>query len=177
MEAKKLKNIGVELMHGDITECGDDIIVNAANTSLWLGAGVAGAIKAKGGISIEKEAMAKGPVKPGQAVATGAGKLKARFIIHAAVMEEDLRTNEQYIREAVRNSLKLADSMGMGSIVFPALGTGVGRFPLKKCAKAMLEETVAFDAAGPEHVKRVKFALFTEQAYKDFKEIYLKLKG
>lgn len=175
MEAKKLVNLSVELVRGDITDCDDDIIVNAANTSLWLGAGVAGAIKAKGGIEIEKEAMAKGPIKPGQAVATGAGKLKARFVIHAAVMEEDLRTNEGYIGSATAGSLRLADSMGMGSIVFPALGTGVGGFPLKKCAQVMFEETVKFDKSGPKHVKRVKFALFSKQAYDSFKEIYLKI--
>jgi O-acetyl-ADP-ribose deacetylase len=175
MEAKQLRNISLEILHGDITECDDDIIVNAANTSLWLGAGVAGAIKAKGGIEIEKEAMAKGPIAPGQAVATGAGKLKARFIIHAAVMEEDLRTNEGYIRAATENSLKLADSMGMGSIVFPALGTGVGRFPLKICARVMMEEVSKFDKTRPLHVNRVRFALFSSQAYEEFKEIYLKI--
>ena len=175
MEAKKLRNIAVELIRGDITGLNDDIIVNAANTGLMLGAGVAGAIKSKGGIEIEKEAMAKGPIKPGQAVATGAGRLKARFVIHAAVMQEDLKTNESYIRKATENSLKLADSLGMGSIVFPALGTGVGRFPLKTCAKVMMEEVVKFDGNKPLHVNRVRFALFTKQAYEEFKESYLKI--
>jgi len=108
-------------------------------------------------------------------VVTGAGRLKARFVIHAAVMEEDLRTNEEYIRKATENSLKLADSTGMGSIVFPALGTGVGGFPLKTCAKVMMEEVVKFDETGPLHVKRVKFALFSKQAYEEFKQSYLKI--
>jgi O-acetyl-ADP-ribose deacetylase (regulator of RNase III) len=175
MESKMLKHIAVELMHGDITECGDDIIVNAANTSLWLGAGVAGAIKAKGGIQIEKEAVQKGPIKPGQAVATAAGRLKARFVIHAAVMEADLRTNEAYIRAATGNALKLAETMGMGSIVFPALGTGVGRFPLEACAGVMMDEVIKFDKTPPLHVKRVKFVLFSKQAYDEFKGIYLKI--
>ena len=175
MEAKQLRNLTLELIHGDITECDDDIIVNAANTRLWLGSGVAGAIKAKGGIEIEKEAMAKGPVNAGQAVVTRAGRLKARFVIHAVVMAEDLKTNEVYIREATQNSLKLADSVGMGSIVFPALGTGVGRFPLLTCAKVMMEEIIKFDAAKPKHVKRVRFALFSKQAYDEFKGMYLKI--
>lgn len=175
MEAKQLRNISLELMRGDITECDDDIIVNAANAGLWLGAGVAGAIKAKGGIEIEKEAVEKGPIKPGQAVATGAGRLKTRFVIHAVVMAEDLVTKEVYIRKAMESSLKLADSMGMGSIVFPALGTGVGGFPIKACAKAMIEEILKFDETKPAHINRVRFALFSKQAYDVFKEKYLKI--
>ena len=172
MEAKKLKNLVIELVHGDITECDDDVIVNAANNALWMGAGVAGAIKAKGGIEIEKEAMAKGPVAPGSAVETGAGKLKAHHIIHAAVMGQDLETNENLIRLAVRNSLTLADRLGMDSIVFPALGTGVGRFPVNKCAAIMFDEVIKFDKTGPGHLKKVKFALYSKRAYDDFEIIY-----
>lgn len=172
MEAKKLKNISIELIHGDITECDEDIIVNAANNSLWMGAGVAGAIKAKGGIEIEKEAMEKGPIAPGGAVETGAGKLKAHHIIHAAVMGQDLETSENLIRTAAWNSLVLADRLGMDSIVFPALGTGVGRFPIGRCAEIMFDEVMKFDRKGPAHLKRVKFALFSKKAYEDFKMIY-----
>lgn len=172
MEAKKLKNLVIEIFHGDITECDDDAIVNAANNALWMGSGVAGAIKAKGGIEIEKEAMGKGPVAPGSAVETGAGRLKAHHVIHAAVMGQDLGTNEGLIRAAVRNSLALADRLGMDSIVFPALGTGVGRFPVDKCAEIMFDEVIKFDKAGPGHLKKVKFALYSKKAYDDFEIIY-----
>jgi O-acetyl-ADP-ribose deacetylase (regulator of RNase III) len=175
MEAKRLNNIVIELVHGDITECDDDIIVNAANDSLWMGAGVAGAIKALGGIDIEKEAVAKGPIKPGGAVETNAGKLKARFVIHAVVMGQDLKTGGKYIEDAVRNTLMLADSLGMGSIAFPALGTGVGRFPIKECAGIMFNETGKFDRQRPEHIKRVRFVLFSRNAYEEFERIYRKI--
>jgi O-acetyl-ADP-ribose deacetylase (regulator of RNase III) len=173
MEARKLNNLVIEITHGDITDCDDDIIVNAANNGLWMGAGVAGAIKAEGGIEIEKEAMEKGPIKPGEAVATRGGRLKARFVIHAAVMGQDLRTNARYIREAIISSLDLADELGMGSIAFPALGTGVGRFPIDECAEIMFDQVKKFDLEMPAHVKRIRFVLFSKQAYEIFKSIYL----
>ena len=119
------------LIQGDITDYKTDAIVNAANNELWMGSGVAGAIKAKGGIEIEEEAKAKGPIKVGEAVATTAGKLKAKFVIHAAVMGQDSKTNENYIRNATLSSLKEAEELNLSSIAFPALGTGVGGFPIR----------------------------------------------
>jgi O-acetyl-ADP-ribose deacetylase (regulator of RNase III) len=175
MEARKLNNLVIEITRGDIAECDDDIIVNAANSGLWMGAGVAGAIKAGGGIEIEKEALEKGPIKPGQAIATSAGRLKARFVIHAAVMGQDLRTNAGYIREAVISTLDLADEMGMGSIAFPALGTGVGRFPIGECAEIMFDQARKFDLEMPAHVKRIRFVLFSKQAYDAFKAVYIRI--
>ena len=175
MEAKKLKHLVIELMHGDITSSTADILVNAANNELWMGAGVAGAIKAKGGIDIEKEAVAKGPIPIGASVETGAGRLNARYVVHAAVMGTDFRTNEQYIRNATETSLILSDKLKMDSVCFPALGTGVGRFPLDKCAEVMFDEVKKFDGTKPEHLKRVEFCLFSRQAFDAFENMYRKI--
>ena len=121
-------NLLIENIQGDITKCEVDIIVNAANNNFWMGAGVAGTIKAAGGELVEKEAVAKGPVMPGEVVYGTAGKLPFRYIIHAAVMGQDLRTNRELIRKATVASLNLADRLGVKSIAFPAFGTGVGNF-------------------------------------------------
>ncbi|HPI02583.1 MAG TPA: macro domain-containing protein [Candidatus Goldiibacteriota bacterium] len=175
MISKKLQHIVIELVHGDITGVSADIIVNAANNELWMGSGVAGAIKIKGGREIETEAMSKGPVEPGQAVETGAGKLPYRHVIHAAVMGRDTSPDSVIIEEAVSNSLKLAEKLQCSSIVFPALGTGVGGFSLEKCAEIMTEEVKAFDRAAPLHVKKVIFALFSQKAFDVFEAMYRKI--
>jgi O-acetyl-ADP-ribose deacetylase len=95
----------LEVIHGDITECSVDAVVNAANNYLWMGAGVAGAIKRKGGQVIEDEAVRQGPIPVGEAIVTSAGALKARYVIHAAAMGQDLVTNAEMIRQATINSL------------------------------------------------------------------------
>src|SRR5262245_21080276 len=98
-----------------------------------MGAGVAGAIKARGGAETEREAMAQGPGEPGACDVTAAGRLPSRFVIHAAVMGQDLRTSAALIERATRNALALADARGLTSIALPAFGTGVGGFPLEEC--------------------------------------------
>jgi len=175
VEAKKLKFVTVEIEKGDITAADTDIIVNAANSTLYMGAGVAGAIKLKGGIEIEREAVSKGPIKPGAAVETGAGRLKARHIIHAAVMGEDLKTGRGLVAGSTRSALQLAEALKMESIALPALGTGVGWFPIDKCAEVMFEEIKKFDDSGPLHIKRVKLILFSQKAFNEFEEEYLKI--
>jgi O-acetyl-ADP-ribose deacetylase len=172
MVSKKLQNIVIEIRRGDITDCEADILVNAANTSLWMGAGVAGALKMKGGTSIETEAVAKGPILPGWAVETGAGNLKARFVIHAAVMGTDFKTNAKYIELAQWNAFALAEKLAMSSIAFPALGTGVGAFPITECAQLMFKITSKFDKAGPVHIKNVIFLLYSKKAYDEFEKVY-----
>jgi O-acetyl-ADP-ribose deacetylase (regulator of RNase III) len=167
---KKIGSVTVRLVAGDITQRPVEALVNAANNHLWMGAGVAGAIKRKGGEEIEREAVAKGPVQVGEAVVTSAGRLKsARYVIHAAVMGQDLRTTAEDIRAATSNALARAKELGLKSITFPALGTGVGGFPLRECARIML-------GAAAEHVntgtslKVVEFALFGEEALRAFEE-------
>jgi O-acetyl-ADP-ribose deacetylase (regulator of RNase III) len=176
MISKKLRNIVIEIIQADITTVPADVIVNAANNELWMGSGVAGVIKMRGGVAIEQEAMARGPIEPGEAVETKAGNLSHRFVIHAAVMGQDLRTGRELIKTSMRSALELADKLAMGSIVFPALGTGVGEFPIEECAEIMLNEAVGFDGRGPTHVKRVIFALFTPRAFHEFVKVYRDIK-
>ena len=159
----------IEVHHGDITQLEFDALVNAANNRLWMGGGVAGALKRAGGKEIEAEAVKKGPIPIGEATVTGAGKLKARYIIHAAVMGQGLKTDTIKIRQATRNSLRRADELGIKSLAFPALGTGVGGFPLEECARIMLSEVHRYSAQ-ETGLKRVVFALFDQSAYQAFKQ-------
>lgn len=159
----------LELVQGDIAALPVEAVVNAANNHLWMGAGVAGAIKRAGGAEIEAEAVAKGPIPVGEAVATGAGRLPARYVIHAAVMGPDLATDALKVRAATRSALRVARGLGVRSLAFPALGTGVGGFPLQDCARIMLEEVRAH-LAGPTSLERVVFALWEEAAYRAFQE-------
>src|SRR3990170_7908766 len=101
--------VKIEVLRGDITKLELDALVNAANNRLWMGGGVAGALKRAGGPEIEAEAIKKGPIPIGEAVVTGAGKLKAKYVIHAAVMGQDLQTDATKIRQATVNSLKRAE--------------------------------------------------------------------
>jgi len=161
--------IEIELYKGDITQLELDALVNAANNRLWMGGGVAGALKRAGGREIEPEAVGKGPIPVGQAVATGAGRLKAKYVIHAAVMGQDLTTDAEKIRRATRNSLERADELAIKSLAFPALGTGVGGFPLDECARIMIAEVLKYPA-GKSGLKKVVFALFDGAAYQVFKQ-------
>lgn len=167
---KKVGSITIRTVAGDICERNVEAVVNAANNRLWMGGGVAGAIKRKGGEEIEREAVAKGPVPVGEAVVTGAGRLPhARYVIHAAVMGQDLKTNADYIRAATANALARAEELGVKSLAFPALGTGVGGFPLRECARIMLS-VVAEHAKKASGLQLVEFALFGEEATKAFEE-------
>jgi len=161
---KESQKIKIRLIQGDITEQEVDAIVNAANNHLWMGVGVAGAIKRKGGNEIEKEAMSKGPITIGEAVVTKAGKLKAKYVIHAAVMGQDLVTNKEYIRNATLNSLKRAEELKISSIAFPAFGTGVGGFPVNECARIMLDEVKNFSKKA-KYLKEIRFVLFDKKSY------------
>lgn len=161
--------IKIEVYQGDITQLELDALVNAANNRLWMGGGVAGALKRAGGKEIEAEAVKKGPIPIGEAVATGAGSLKARYIIHAAVMGQDLKTDAEKIRQATKNSLLRADELGIKSIAFPALGTGVGGFSLDECARIMISE-VRQHSAMKTGLEKVGFALYDEPAYEAFRQ-------
>jgi O-acetyl-ADP-ribose deacetylase len=156
----------LEVVEGDITALVVDAIANAANDHLWMGAGVAGAIKRAGGDEIEREAMARGPVEVGDAVATGGGRLHARWVIHAAVMGQDLVTSADAIRRATLRTLEVADELGAESVALPAFGTGVGGFPLEECAGIMVEEARAFEG---QSLRRVVFAVYGEAAAAAFK--------
>jgi O-acetyl-ADP-ribose deacetylase (regulator of RNase III) len=156
----------LEVVAGDITALDVDAIANAANDALWMGAGVAGAIKRAGGDEIEREAMAQGPIAVGDAVATGAGRLRARWVVHGAVMGQDLQTNAALIERTTRRCLEVADELGCASLALPAFGTGVGGFPLDECARLMVATTRAYD---PQSLRRVVFAVFGDDAERAFR--------
>jgi O-acetyl-ADP-ribose deacetylase len=168
---RQMRNTTLEVVQGDITDCAVDAIVNAANSHLWMGAGVAGAIKRKGGQVIEDEAVRQGPIAVGEAIVTGGGALKARHVIHAAAMGQDLTTSADLIRQATTNSLKRAAELGTEGVAFPALGTGVGGFPIHDAARAMLEATCAYlRTSPPSPLKRIVFILFTPDALQAFEQ-------
>ena len=121
----------IYLERGDITEYEVDAIVNAANSDLSMGTGVASTIKRKGGTIVEEEAARQGPVEGGDAVVTTAGNLPANYVIHAAVMGVDLRSSADLVRRATLNSLRRAEELRLHSIAFPAFGTGAGRMEPK----------------------------------------------
>ena len=155
----------LEVVDGDIAALRVDAIVNAANDHLWMGAGVAGALKRAGGDEIEREAVALGPIPLGTAVATTAGGLPARWVLHGAVMGQDLRTNADLVRRTTAACLRLADELGARSLALPAFGTGVGGFPLDDCARIMVAEARAH---APRTLERVILAVFGEDARRAF---------
>jgi O-acetyl-ADP-ribose deacetylase (regulator of RNase III) len=163
--------VAIDARHGDISRAEVDAVVNAANNHLWMGAGVAGALKRAGGVEIEREATAQGPIEVGGAVVTGAGALPARYVIHAAAMGQDLQTDEAKVRKATRNSLARARELGIGSIAFPALGTGVGGCPPDVAADAMISECESFVMSGSApSLKSILFILFSDEVLAAFEK-------
>ena len=162
----------VELTQGDITAWRGDAIVNAANTSLVLGAGVAGAIAKRAGPTVQREALEKAPVGLGEVARTRAGLLPAKFVIHAAVMGEDRKTDAGAISRATRAALENAEAIGLKSIAFPALGTGVGGMPYDEAARAMLRTTLKYlSARETPRLKRVVFVLYDDAAAESFRKV------
>lgn len=155
----------IEVVEGDIASLEVDALANAANDHLWMGAGVAGALKRAGGDEIEREAMGKGPIPVGTAVATTAGRLPARYVVHGAVMGQDLRTNADLIERTTHACLEVADELGCRSLALPAFGTGVGGIALDDCARIMVGTVRAFE---PRSLERVVFAVFGDAAYGAF---------
>ena len=156
----------LEVIEGNIAQLEVDAIANAANNHLWMGAGVAGAIKGAGGDEIEREAVAKGPIEIGDAVATGAGNLPAQHVIHGAVMGQDLQTDADLVRKTTRRTLEVAEELGARSLALPAFGTGVGGFPLEECASIMVDVARAHE---PGSLERVVFAVYGDEAEEAFR--------
>jgi O-acetyl-ADP-ribose deacetylase len=153
----------IVIQQGDLTEMDTDAIVNAANNDLILGAGVAGAIRRKGGEEIQCECNAIGSIPIGYAAITTGGKLKARFVIHAASMALGGKTSADALRNSTSHSLRIASERGLKSIAFPAVGTGIAGFPLKECAEIMLREA-AGHLRGETSLETIYFVLFDEVA-------------
>jgi O-acetyl-ADP-ribose deacetylase (regulator of RNase III) len=173
----KLGPASISIERGDITDREVDAIVNAANSTLAMGTGVAGAIKRKGGVIIEEEAMRQGPVEVGEAVLTTGGNLAATHVIHAAVMGPDLKTDADMIARATRAVLALADKHRITSLALPALGTGVGHVPATASAEAMLREVLTHLKSGRSSLKRVVFVLYQDDAHRAFSETLKRLGG
>ena len=166
-------NKTLDLTEGDITELQTDAIVNAANSSLILGAGVAGAIRAKGGSAIQQECDEIGGCPVGGAVITGGGNLKARHVIHAVGPRKGEGGEEEKLRNATLNSLKVADENGLKSIGFPAISTGVFGFPIEHCAEIMLSATIAY-LQGETGLEKVVYCLYGQEAFGVFDEVLKK---
>ena len=157
----------IELWNGDICDLEVDAIVNAANLSLWMSTGVGRALKRAGGDSIEFAAVRQAPVPLGESIVTPAGKLAAKVVIHAVSLDRERRTSGPVIEAAVRSAMARAREIGATSIAFPALGTGVGGFPLDEAARITVE-TVREELAGSPQIEHVIFALRGSAAYHAF---------
>jgi O-acetyl-ADP-ribose deacetylase (regulator of RNase III) len=160
----------ISIVEGDVTAQSVDAIVNAANSDLVLGAGVAGAIRERGGPSIQAECDAIGPVAVGDAALTGAGKLPARFVIHAASMPPGGSASEESVRSSLRRSLELAREKGCRSIAIPAVGAGIAGFPVQRCAEILIEEARAH-LAGETTLEEIRFVLFGEPTFRIFEMV------
>jgi O-acetyl-ADP-ribose deacetylase len=158
------------LMQGDLTESDADAIVNAANNDLQLGGGVAGAIRRQGGETIQKECDAIGSIPVGGAAITTGGKLRARFVIHAASMQLGGETTARALRASTAHSLRIAAERRLRSIAFPAVGTGIAGFPLTECARIMLRE-VAENLKNPTSLEKIYFVLFDARALAAFETV------
>src|SRR5688572_23839796 len=157
----------IEALDTDITRLEVDAIANAANTDLAHGGGVAGAIVSAGGSSIQEESEALAPIELGAAVATGAGALPCRWVIHAATMRRGGPTSAEIIREATASTLRVADELGCRSLALVAFGTGVGGFPLDEAAAIEVAEARRHLDAG-SRLERVVFAVRGADAARTF---------
>lgn len=168
---RSVRGIVIRVLRDDITRIEADAVVNAANNHFWMGSGVAGAIKRAGGATIETDAIREGPVPVGESVVTDGGGLAARYVIHAAVMGQDLVTGFQAIQDATRTALERAEELRIRSIAFPAFGTGVGGFPPADSARAMIESALAFVRSRSRlSVREVIFVLFSDDLRSAFDE-------
>jgi len=163
----------IVLLEGDITDQEVDAIVNAANSALVLGSGVAGAIREKGGASIQAECDAQGPIEVGQAALTSAGNLAARFVIHAAGMAPGGPVTEESLRSTLRASLSLAEENGCRTVAFPAIGAGVGGLALQACAETSLAEARRYveERAAESSIEEIRFVLFGEPSFRLFEMV------
>jgi O-acetyl-ADP-ribose deacetylase (regulator of RNase III) len=158
---------GITVVEGDITEQEVDAVVNAANSQLILGTGVAAAIRDKGGPTIQEECTAHGPIEVGEAAVTGAGDLPARFVIHAAGMAPGGSADGDSIRRSLGHALAAAAQLGCARVAVPAIGAGVGGFATQDCAETLVDEARRH-LAGDPHVEEVRFVLLGEPMYRLF---------
>ena len=170
----------IKVLEGDITEIRADAIVNPANSYLLMGGGVAGAIKRKGGVEIEKEARKMAPIEIGEAVVTSAGRLPAKWVVHAPTVKRPAgKASLESVSLATRAALRAAEEVGARSIAFPAMGAGVGGLSVKEAVQAMLTEITNYIDQGTE-LREIMLVAWGEKALKEFisaSEKVLKLDG
>lgn len=164
-----IKNSKIRLVQGDITELDVDAIVNAANAQLILGGGVAGAIRRKGGPTIQQECNEIRGTYVGSAVITNAGLLKAKKVIHAVGPRMGEGDEDNKLKNATLNSLKLMDKHGLKTIAFPAISTGIFGYPIERCAKIMIN-TVKDYLKGKTTIDIVFFVLYTSSDFEIFQK-------
>jgi len=166
----------LELIQGDITEMDTDAIVNAANAALKLGGGIAGAIARKGGPKIQEECDRIGGTFVGGAVITTGGKLKAKYVIHAVGPRMGEGNENEKLKNATLNSLKLTDEHRLKSIAFPAVSAGIFGFPIDRCAQIMLSTAIEY-AKERTNLEKIAFCLYGAEAFKVFAKKLEKLPG
>ncbi len=165
------KDPTVEIVQGDITALTVDAVVNAANTDLKLGSGVAGAIRKKGGPEVQTECDEHAPISLGEAAITGAGNLGAKFVIHAAAMHLGGTVSSESLKASTVNALKRAKENNVKTLAFPAIGTGVGNFPIRDCANIMISSVLEYLSNEESSITKVYFVLFDSEGYEVFKEV------
>jgi O-acetyl-ADP-ribose deacetylase (regulator of RNase III) len=165
----QINNTTVLIKRGDITEEDTEAIVNAANSQLQHGGGVAGAIARKGGREIQEESDKIGYVPVGSAAITTGGNLRANYVIHAVGPRMGEGDEDEKLRNATLNSLRLADDEGISSIAFPAISTGIFGYPIERCSKIMLTALHQF-CFGETAIREVRFCLFDEAALETFRK-------
>jgi len=163
-----MRETDLQLLEGDITDLQVDVIVNAANEKLQLGAGVAGAIAKKGGPTIQEECNRIGGTAVGTAVMTAAGNLKVKHVIHAVGPKKGEGEEDKKLASSVRASLALAERQGMRSIALPAISAGNFGFPMDRCARIMLTEIQRYIQGGTK-LEQVVVCLYGDEAFDTFK--------
>lgn len=172
----KVSNTIIELVQGDITELNTDAIVNAANSQLQHGGGVAWAIANKGGPSIQRESDKLRYCPVGNAVITTAGTLKAKYVIHAVGPRMGEGDEDAKLKNATLSALKLADKHKLKSIAFPAISTGIYKFPVDRCADIMLNATMEY-CNKETGLQKVVYCLYDANTFKIFNDILDRLVG
>jgi O-acetyl-ADP-ribose deacetylase (regulator of RNase III) len=167
MREIEVNNSKIRLIQGDITKLGTDAIVNAANSQLILGGGVAGAIRSKGGSTVQEECNRIGGTFVGGAVITTGGNLKAKHVIHAVGPRMGEGNEDEKLKNATLNSLRLMDDNNLKSIAFPAISTGIFGYPIDRCSKIMIATAKEY-LNGNTQVNEVIFCLYTTSDFEVF---------
>lgn len=168
-----VNSMTVELVQGDITTLETDAITNAANSSLILGSGVAGAIRRRGGPTIQEECNRIGHCDVGNAVITTGGDLPAKYVIHAVGPRMGEGEEREKLYKATLATLNLAEKHSLSSVALPAISTGVFGFPMMECAQIMARAIIRFSFSSREHLHDVVVCLFGNAAYKTFCDVFM----